>query len=196
MDTCRAVDCDKEIDGFGFCCGYCSTACLRTKVLWSPDEGIIEAIDRLGERAMDKIEPVVRVGLPNLEYQVARNIDKLDELVDWLTAHEQETKARDLIDCHEQLKAQREAGDFTLSDIVTKPSIVQELEAGLIKHEFEDIYRVRGRKGIACTYILLPAAEWEAYLKSLGTPDIWHNVTIHDIPVYSYSGDSVKFCTD
>lgn len=84
-------------------------------------------------------------------------------------------------------------------------SISDELEAGLKEHN-KDNPRYPDGTINTCTYILLPMTKYEEFIHSK-----WNNgqdginfkirehVTswlFHDIPVYSYSGDEIKYCTD
>ncbi|KKL47362.1 hypothetical protein LCGC14_2336300 [marine sediment metagenome] len=76
--------------------------------------------------------------------------------------------------------------------IYIKPSLEQELEAGLAKHGYES----EQGEG-SCAYIYLPMAkykEWQRHMNRHSDIDsVWS--TFHDIPVYSYSGDKIKYCS-
>ena len=82
-----------------------------------------------------------------------------------------------------------------------KPSIEQELETGLTATgDIVGKFCSCCGRGI-CTRIFLPAAKYEElrqefWSKTAGRADIGDGSKFHDIPVFSYSGDEIIYCTD
>ena len=82
-----------------------------------------------------------------------------------------------------------------------KPTIEQELEAGLVKFNSNS-----NRRGGNCTRIYLPAEKYEEFEKRCVMPesiddgcDYWPNTdscTFHDIPVISTNESEIHYCTD
>ena len=140
------------------------------------------------------------MGLPTVMSDLIKVIDKVDSIIDWLTAHdEREEEMLDQIRANSALIE----GKFTpyeppMKEANNKPPIEQEIEAGLEQH-------LSGRwcvpdNGEPCTRIFLPEAEYEAFKlakrdKSGRTIHVYP-LYFHDIPVYSYSGSETIYCTD
>ena len=154
---------------------------------------------------MDKF-PNCAVDSPTIHF-------KIDEIVDWLNAHdEREAKARDMLpmqpckDWQDELQAQMAEQDTeehrvdSLGELKEElrrddlSQVGQELEAGLSKFVSKsDVF------GYDCTRIYLPEAKCLEYARtqtdlvdSYGIPD---NLTFHDIPVYC-GGPDIHYCTD
>jgi len=117
----------------------------------------------------------------------------LDEIIDWINARDEHiefilTKLKDIgtavISLEKKVNPLQEV----------KPSIEQELESGLDEKQFK--FPGNKTKIATCTRIFLPAAKWEEVDKSKLSRRTGEYFYFHDIPVFSYSGNEIIFCTD
>ena len=76
---------------------------------------------------------------------------------------------------------------------ISAPSIGQKLESGLF-FSADGIWCSRATED-KCTRIFLPAAKYDEFIIGQDLA-VRLSPTFHDIPVFSYSGDEIIFCTD
>ena len=160
------------------------------------------------EWSMDRIGETQLSDAGHQAQNIVRLYNGLNRVIDWLTAHDERdkkhallvTEAIDRLDAWNNIHDEREAEAWldkagkkieqAVEEVFT-PSIEQELEAGLA--DFPDKhYR-------SCTRIFLPEAKWDkwfeeplANMKQI-KKGFW---AFHDIPVFSYGGDEIIYCTD
>ncbi len=80
-----------------------------------------------------------------------------------------------------------------IANITDPPSIEQELESGLEALPGNKHYTGYPR---ICTRIFLPAAKYEEWVSFCVHTGLHNTDTFHDISVFSYSGETIVYCTD
>ena len=135
---------------------------------------------------------------PGTKYTHELMIDKLDEIVDWISAHECSCVEKPppcepiIADINKRLR--------DIESQQRPSSIEQELESGL-EHIGSYWHRRTKDKRRPVTRIFLPAAKYEEFIKyGFSNAIRWNENTIgrlfHDISVFSYSGETIVYCTD
>ncbi len=111
---------------------------------------------------------------------------KVHEIIDWINAHD-EYRVISLIcaKCKNKCKDMSDTNAETCTAF--EPSIEQELESGLKECE----YSGEGNCCV-CTRIFLPAAKYREYIGDREN----YTPFFQKIPVFSYSGDEIIYCTD
>ncbi len=128
--------------------------------------------------------------------------DKIDEIIDWINAHDKRRASRRIPD---DMSAQEY--DKAILDSC-KPTIEQELESGL-REANSRLLSFAGTGGRCnscgfrkCTRIFLPLAKRRGLAKEMNDKagkylvSEYGELKFHDIPVYSYPEDKIIFCTD
>ncbi len=72
-----------------------------------------------------------------------------------------------------------------------EPTIAAELEAEIFAKFGFDVYSAK----LPCTGIYLPATKWDKWCDENGYGDDCAYKKFHGIPVYSYGGDKIHYCT-
>ncbi len=149
---------------------------------------------------MDKVKRTNGVNAREESLQIFNILDKLDEIVDWITVHDKH-------------KAELRAGLKELGYTLDSPSIEQEIEAGLLDGNNGHWYVLKGNRaegcGIkkdSCTQILLPMDKWEGFVKvvedelccGMSNPQgrFRREYNFHDIPVTYWGGDKIEWLTE
>jgi len=169
---------------------YISFCALRSK-FWKGEE-IVEKIEQL---------PFKDVTLEHI--WVAQL-----EILDWINAHDERNAAatellakcdkssrvQDL--CTKCTKSCKQYGGAELTVCGDyKPSVTEELGAGLKKMDLGKWYVKHGGMWCPCTYILLPMAKYEEYDED-DMGDVPGLLVFHDIPVFGLPIDSVVYGTE
>ena len=121
---------------------------------------------------------------------------RMNKVCDWLTTHDERmAEARNTLTAINELESGGGKTFDTAEELIANldpPSIVSELEAGLVEANgkwWHDTDK-------PCTYILLPTAQWEEYCEPDSPMGANPAPTFHDIPVYGLPIDSVVYGTE
>ncbi len=115
-------------------------------------------------------------------------LEKQGEIIDWINAHDESEPKICPVHKH----------PFCSCGAMAPSSIEQELESGL-EHIGSYWHWHTKDKRRPVKRIFLPAAKYEEFAKSRPTPEPADShlvYTFHNIPVFSYSGETIVYCTD
>ena len=128
---------------------------------------------------------------PGTKYTHELMIDKLDEIVDWINARDDKIISPICAKCKNKCKDMTDTNERCTA---FEPSIEQELEWKLKEWSTQNLNQ--GKLRTIPTRIFLPVAKYEEYLRCLPELYAGTKVNFHDIPVFSYSGEEIIYCTD
>ena len=131
---------------------------------------------------------------PDWRRQITHNTDDIERIIDWIN-----TIDKRLIN-----KPDAEKSTEQVSTRENLSQVEQEIEAGLEKaktrqHQISDLSGMLiGQGYIPVTRIYLPMAKYGEYVKSLvGDNDTGYTrFKFRHIPVFGYTGDEIRYCTD